>query len=511
MGSISPGSPGSSGSPEFDPTIKGFGEKLDNLRKIKNSTERLQKICSLSQELISYSRSLDPNKLGRGDAAVYINFGNKLGDDKETVIDNNKSLWQLFKFYVLKDGALLFRKVDFKKTELNHIREKIEKAHPEFFGRQPLQPLKATLPSTDGDLTPKKTTPSPSISSPPVAKSSAPKTSKKVKLTIEERLEKNRKFAVEFQRKESEAGKKNLSLSKEVNPKGFAYKYTDKMGKVVEDSKPMTSRSNEGDGLKVGTASCIGLRVFMEDRDLEVSIPLKIGGKDYKASLVGVFDGHGGAHASQFVKERLAIYLKQYLERANPGHLTDEGIFTALKACFKRLSEDYEHGWGPIEGTTATVAIILNQKIWVANVGDSRTILVKKNGETIQASEDAKPDIPRYRKQIEKRGGTVKNGRIFGSGTTLSTARAIGSQNVRGVSASPKITSYSLRDFNGGHIVLASDGLYDVATTNQVGRVVDQMSKDSAENIASRLVHSAMLSNSQDNVSVKVVKLPDIE
>ena len=49
------------------------------------------------------------------------------------------------------------------------------------------------------------------------------------------------------------------------------------------------------------------------------------------------------------------------------------GIWDALKACFLILDEDYEGD----DGTTATVAMILEDKIWIANVGDSRIILVK--------------------------------------------------------------------------------------------------------------------------------------
>ncbi|OGN58689.1 MAG: hypothetical protein A3C42_01330 [Chlamydiae bacterium RIFCSPHIGHO2_02_FULL_45_9] len=51
----------------------------------------------------------------------------------------------------------------------------------------------------------------------------------------------------------------------------------------------------------------------------------------------------------------------------------------------------------PQSGTTATVAMILDGKLWTANVGDSRTIL--DNG--IQLSEDAKPTDTHYRKGIE--------------------------------------------------------------------------------------------------------------
>lgn len=77
-----------------------------------------------------------------------------------------------------------------------------------------------------------------------------------------------------------------------------------------------------------------------------------------------------------FVKAQIKTYLINELESNNPATLNDEGIFIALKKCFKKLDADY-HGEG---GTTATVAFIIKDEIWVANVGDSRTIFVKADG-----------------------------------------------------------------------------------------------------------------------------------
>ena len=129
------------------------------------------------------------------------------------------------------------------------------------------------------------------------------------------------------------------------------------------------------------------------------------------------------------------------LESNNQDGLTEEGIFKALHECFRKLDENYT---GP-DGTTATVALLLDGKVWVANVGDSRTILVK-DGKAIQASEDAKPTMARYKKKIEKLGGEVIFNRVNGY---LAVARAIGDKSVIGttgqccVSPSPIITTYS--------------------------------------------------------------------
>jgi protein phosphatase 1L len=58
-------------------------------------------------------------------------------------------------------------------------------------------------------------------------------------------------------------------------------------------------------------------------------------------------------------------------------------------------------------GSTAVTAILLNgRKLWVANVGDSRAVLLK-GGRPIQMSTDHDPNVERS--AIENRGGFVSN------------------------------------------------------------------------------------------------------
>lgn len=58
-------------------------------------------------------------------------------------------------------------------------------------------------------------------------------------------------------------------------------------------------------------------------------------------------------------------------------------------------------------GSTAVTAILIDgQKLWVANVGDSRAVLSRR-GEAIQMSVDHEPNTERG--SIENRGGFVSN------------------------------------------------------------------------------------------------------
>jgi hypothetical protein len=123
----------------------------------------------------------------------------------------------------------------------------------------------------------------------------------------------------------------------------------------------------------VGIAASQGRRSTMEDASDATTISFVVNGETHTADMFGVFDGHAGDGAAHFVQKNLAGYLKEALEKHNQTELTNVGIWDALKSCFKKLDEDF---YNEIAGTTATVALILNCKVWIANLGDYRAILV---------------------------------------------------------------------------------------------------------------------------------------
>lgn len=284
------------------------------------------------------------------------------------------------------------------------------------------------------------------------------------------------------------------------NPK-FSYK-------ACKDSK-FHGESHLVGKYSVGVCHAQGRRPTMEDAHLATSFNLVIKDKSYPIELFGVFDGHGGDKAALFVSKHLEKELQKALLEFNPDSLSDEGIWNALKMTTVRLSESFKRR-GDGSGTTATIALMLDGKLWTANVGDSRTILENKGKAIFQLSEDAEPNDPRYKKSIEKRGGKVINiwgvHRINGN---LAVGRAIGDAAVgKGMTARPKITMMPLSEIQpGSHLILACDGIYDVASTRQIGKAAAQ-NKEPAGSFAKGIVYSAYQANSSDNLSALVVQFP---
>lgn len=263
---------------------------------------------------------------------------------------------------------------------------------------------------------------------------------------------------------------------------------------------------------QVGIAHAQGLRPTMEDEHLAVSFDLTIQGRRYPVQLFGIFDGHGGPMAARFVRDNLQRKLQETLIEFNPNGLTEAGIWRALKMASIRLNHDFKNSHGQIardQGTTATIAMILDGNLWTANVGDARTVL-DNNGIPVQLTEDAKPHDPRYRRGIEHRGGNVVG--IFGVPRVngdLAVARAIGDHRLNGaISARSKIARIPMSQVQpGSHLILCCDGIYDVSRTADVVAGAHAHQSRTAGTLAKDIIYSAYQAGSTDNLSALVVKL----
>lgn len=324
------------------------------------------------------------------------------------------------------------------------------------------------------------------------------------KRSIAQRLEDNRKEAAEQQLQELDKGYRIDSGPAQTC---YASQCWDENNSIIQVKEALMDRMPTGIASTQG-----GYRPTMEDADIATHACFKVDGKNCSFDLWGVFDGHGGVNASSFVEKNIVAYLKKELEECNSSTLTQEGVFSAIKKCFIKLDEDYTNN----DGTTATVAIRLAGKIFVANVGDSRTILIDKQGIVVQATEDAKPSMQKYIDKIIKLGGFVFPWKgAFRVNGVLAVARAIGDKEVVGdsgrccISPNPKITCYSEEDFKGGHMVLVCDGVTDVGSSNEIGKGIYEMAQrnESVQDMSTKIVYHALQNGSKDNITAVVVKL----
>lgn len=125
----------------------------------------------------------------------------------------------------------------------------------------------------------------------------------------------------------------------------------------------------------VGSHSNIGGRPYQEDRIFNIS------SKDYL--ILSVFDGHGGADTSEYLRN-LTFRCKTEIDKIQVP-ITPVIIFGIITKEFARI--DYEatpEMRKPFTGSTASLCVIFNDYIYVANIADSPVILFDRAGNRIQ-------------------------------------------------------------------------------------------------------------------------------
>ncbi|EZA61934.1 Protein phosphatase 1L [Ooceraea biroi] len=123
-----------------------------------------------------------------------------------------------------------------------------------------------------------------------------------------------------------------------------------------------------------------------------------------------------------------------------------------------------------VAGTTALIALLEDNKLIVANVGDSRGVMCDGKGNAIPLSFDHKPQQERERKRINKAGGLVTFNGVWRVAGILATSRALGDYPLKDkklVIADPDILTFDLNDHNPMFIILASDGLWDTFSNEE--------------------------------------------
>ncbi|KAH0970553.1 hypothetical protein GBA52_022709 [Prunus armeniaca] len=236
----------------------------------------------------------------------------------------------------------------------------------------------------------------------------------------------------------------------------------------------------------------------------------------------GVYDGHGGNQVAKFCAERMHEVIAQEWDRETvDGYEWQRKWETAFSIGFEKADNELlEEAIAPeMVGSTAVVAILSGCQIITSNCGDSRAVLCRGT-ETIPLTVDQKPDREDELLRIEGGGGKVINwngARVFG---VLAMSRAIGDRYLRPwIIPVPEI-SFTTRTDEDECLILASDGLWDVMTNEEVGEVarhllrrrrrsISSLTDDipPAQAVADYLTEIAYGRNSSDNISIIVVDL----
>lgn len=301
-------------------------------------------------------------------------------------------------------------------------------------------------------------------------------------------------------------------------------------------------------GMSSGTFQVKGVgKATMEDRFImRPGVPVdSIGVSCRKAvcGLYGVFDGHSGASCSDFVANNLDRSLYDSL-RLRKDASSDVAMRSTLLAAFRMTEHNYyqylnkleggaAHAWATA-GSTACSAVFYGPdedgrlKLAVANAGDSRVVLGKRDGSAVRLSEDHTPDVPSERRRIEQEGSAVVNAngiwRIVlpskrGLGLAgLSVSRGFGDleykQPAAVVSAVPDVAIRTVDLREDSFVVFASDGVWGPVSDSDAVRIVAAALREGNENptghAARQLVEEAHRRDGNDDKTAVVVWFGDI-
>ncbi|KAG5913028.1 hypothetical protein E4U42_001548 [Claviceps africana] len=243
----------------------------------------------------------------------------------------------------------------------------------------------------------------------------------------------------------------------------------------------------------------------------------------------GVYDGHSGWTTSATLRESLISYVARELNETYKSAKTslppDEAVDQAIKAGFNRLDDEIVHKsvekvfkasskavaaellQPALSGSCALLSFYDSRSnlLRVACTGDSRAVLGRRSDSgkwtATALSEDqtgGNPDeAARMRKEHPGEENVVRNGRVLGG---LEPTRAFGdavykwSRDVAGklrssffgrspspllktppyVTAEPVVTTTKINPANGDFLVLATDGLWEMLTNEEVVGLVGQ-------------------------------------
>ncbi|XP_052199325.1 protein phosphatase 2C 56-like [Diospyros lotus] len=236
-----------------------------------------------------------------------------------------------------------------------------------------------------------------------------------------------------------------------------------------------------------------------------------------------VYDGHGGSQVAKFCAKRMHEVVAEEWDRETAEGREAEGREwrqrweAAFSNSFERADNEVMAEAPEMVGSTAVVVVLSGCQIIASNCGDSRAVLCRGT-ETIALTVDQKPDREDELTRIEAEGGKVINwngARVLG---VLAMSRAIGDRYLRPWIIAVPETIFMTRSEEDECLILASDGLWDVMTNEEVGEVARRILRrrrrstvDSdiplAQVVAENLTEIAFGRNSSDNISIIVVDL----
>lgn len=209
---------------------------------------------------------------------------------------------------------------------------------------------------------------------------------------------------------------------------------------------------------------------------------------------LGVFavaDGMGGHRAGNIASKLALEALEEYIRSSagagrpvQPRLLLSEGILRANEAVYRAaLAKEEWQGMG----STLNACLLLGNTLTVANVGDSRALLLRNNGISKLTS-----DHSLVQELVD--GGGITEEEAFNHPRRNVLTRALG------IGPRVEVDSFEYNIVQGDRLLLCTDGLCGFVTPRRIGELMS--SADDPDTVVHRLLQEAIASGSNDNITM---------
>ncbi|KAH0786703.1 protein phosphatase 2C [Histomonas meleagridis] len=248
------------------------------------------------------------------------------------------------------------------------------------------------------------------------------------------------------------------------------------------------SQYSISDDLSVGYSSTMGNRIGMED-----GVCFKYYDQN-DTQLLALFDGHSGNVSSTTASKCLVYEIAKIVDKSN------EEFFETFPVTIETVNNILK-SLKVADGSTVATAVIRGKNCYVAGIGDSRIIRIKRD--TLERiTTDNKPLIKSELRRLQDNGFMVNSeGRI---NRKLAVSRAIGDFWVgdNDLFVKPTIKVFEIDEDDLG-LIIACDGLWDVISDQKAAEIFREA--QTAVDAATLLKNYAFALQSKDNITVLTV------
>eukprot|EP01024_Parvocaulis_polyphysoides_P003900 TRINITY_DN11015_c0_g3_i1.p1 TRINITY_DN11015_c0_g3~~TRINITY_DN11015_c0_g3_i1.p1 ORF type:complete len:491 (-),score=32.70 TRINITY_DN11015_c0_g3_i1:623-1942(-) len=222
--------------------------------------------------------------------------------------------------------------------------------------------------------------------------------------------------------------------------------------------------------------------------------------------VFSICDGHASDKASVFAGKNIERILQQNIDQDQLEYAHQKGfeeVARVFRECmrksFAQLDREFLQKYDCIAGSTVSILVVYGRLVTIANIGDSRAILVTPNGAVQELTVDHRiHDNKQERQRMIANGADISMSemalkfggilRIWPGGLALS--RSMGDEMCKPhVVSDPHITQIILPEDSKAKIIMASDGLWDDLSNKEVAKI-SQKTKLSA--LPQRLIRKSI-------------------